>query len=247
MVSCERRGGVKILISYFSRTGNTENLAFAIGNELEERGHSLEWEVIKPVVYYSWLREVARDFPRYLSIAFSLVSDRWMEHHIRTYNQVEEDIQPLMHPDVSEFDRICIGGPKWGQISYPIARYIQIVRGIRGKTVGSFTTFGGPPLQTFEIDLIHKPMARLLGRMGAECVAMASVTSGYHEASLMPLFRLVSRYWFGKPIEQFMIGSEHANTEITKFCTELLGKSPREKDTRTRSSRSRGKRPGSSS
>ena len=39
---------MKILISYFSRTGNTEQLARVIGATLEARGHSLEWETITP-------------------------------------------------------------------------------------------------------------------------------------------------------------------------------------------------------
>lgn len=212
---------MRILMAYFSRTGCTEKLAGAIVDELLARGHTIEFEVIKPAVYYSWLREVARDWPRYPSIACTLVSTGWREHHIKTYNQVEEDIQPLRHPDVSEFDRICIGGPKWAQISYPVARYLQTVRGIRGKKVGSFATFGGPPLKSFEIDLIEKPMAQLVGRLGAEVVATTYVTSAYHEASLMPLFRLVSLLRFGKPVEHFMLGSEYANKGINDFCDKV--------------------------
>jgi hypothetical protein len=212
---------MKILISYFSRTGHTERLAMAIGAELGSRGHVLEWEVIRPAVYYSWLREVARDFPRYPSIAMSLASSSWRRHHIETYCQVEEDIQPLRYPDVSGFDRICIGGPKWAQISYPLARYLQTVRGIRGKKIGSFATFGGPPLRTFEIEFYERPVACLLGRMGALVVANLGVSSAYHEASLMPLFRLVSLLRFGRPIEEFTLGSEYAGSRIEKFCTDL--------------------------
>jgi hypothetical protein len=213
---------MRILLSYFSRTGNTERLAQAIGAELQSRGHTLEWEVIKPAVYYSWFREVSRDFPRYLSIITSLVSSSWRRHHVETYYQVEEDIQPLRFPDVCGFDRICIGGPKWAQISYPMARYLQTVRGIRGKRVGSFFTFGGPPLPTFEIELYEKPIARLLGRMGAEVVASLGLSSAYHEASVMPLFRLASRRRFGRPIEDFTVESEYGVSGIRKFCADLL-------------------------
>ncbi len=213
---------MEILLSYFSRTGYTEKLAMAIGYELRSRGHTLEIEVIKPAVYYSWLRELARDFPRYPSIGCGLVSSSWRRHHIETYYQVEEDIQPLKYPDVSGFERICIGGPKWAQISYPVARYLQTVRGIRGKKVGTFATFGGPPLESFELELIEKPMARLLERMGAEVVANLGVSSAYHEASLMPLFRLLSLLRFGRSIEDFTLGSEYAATGIQRFCNDLL-------------------------
>lgn len=217
---------MRILLSYFSRTGYTERLALAIGAELGSRRHTLEWEVIRPAVCYSWLREVARDWPRYPSIALSLASPSWRRRHIETYYQVEEDIQALRFPDVSGFDRICIGGPKWAQISYPAARYLQTVRGIRGKRVGSFITFGGPPLKTFEIELYERPVARLLGRMGAEVVASLGVSSGYHEASIMPLFRLVSLLRFGRPIEDFMLGSRYADSGIQRFCNDLLEEVP---------------------
>jgi hypothetical protein len=213
---------MRILIAYFSRTGSTEKLAAALADELKSRGHAVEFEVIKPVVYYSLLREVSRDFPRYPSILFSLASSSWRRHHIATYNQVEEDIQSLKYPDVSEFERICIGGPKWAQISYPVARYLRTVRGIRGKKVGSFATFGGPPLKVFELELIEKPMARLLGRMGAEVVANLGVTSAYHEAGILPLFRLLSRLKFGRPIEDFKPGTEFANRGLQDFCDNLL-------------------------
>ena len=213
---------MRILIAYFSRTGSTESLAAALADELKSRGHTIEFEVIKPVVYYSLLREVSRDFPRYPSILFSLASSSWRRHHIATYNQVEEDIESLKYPDVSEFERICIGGPKWAQISYPVARYLRTVRGIGGKKVGSFATFGGPPLKTFELELIEKPMARLLGRMGAEVVANLGVTSAYHEAGILPLFRLLSRLIFGRPIEDFKLGTEYANRGVQDFCDKLL-------------------------
>lgn len=213
---------MRILIAYFSRTGSTEKLAAALADELKSRGHTIEFEVIKPAVRYSLLREMSRDFPRYPSILFSLASPSWRRHHIDTYKQVEEDIQSLKYPDVSEFDRLCIGGPKWAQISYPVARYLQTVRGLRGKKVGSFATFGGPPLKTFELELIEKPMARLLGRMGAEAVAYLGVSSAYHEAGLMPLFKLHSRLKFGRPIEDFKLGSEYADRGIQKFCDNLL-------------------------
>jgi len=213
---------MRILLSCFSRTGSTERLAQSIAAEIQSRGHTLEWEVIKPSVYYSWFHEVSRDFPRYLSIFTSLASSSWRRHHLETYYQVEEDIQPLRFPDVSGFDLICIGGPKWAQISYPMARYLQTVRGIRGKRVGSFFTFGGPPLPTFEVELYEKPIARLLGRMGAEVVASLGLSSAYHEATIMPLFRLASRLRFGRPVKDFMVGTEYANSGIQKFCNDLL-------------------------
>lgn len=215
---------MKILVAYFSKTGNTETLAKSIGNELTRRGHSIEYEVIKPTVCYSWLREAARDFPRYPFIVASLLSTSYKERYMRKYSQVEEDIQALNYPDISGFDRICVGGPKWAQISYPVARYLQIIRGIRGKKLGIFATFGGPPLKVFELELIFRPMTMLIERMGAKVVASVGISSAYHAAGLMPLFKFISRQRFSKPIEHFTMNSHYANKGIGDFCDNMENK-----------------------
>jgi len=212
---------VNILVAYFSKTGNTERLAVSIGDELTRRGHSVEYETIKPSVAYSWLREVIRDFPRYPFMALSLSSSKYRKRYLRKYHQVEEDIQALKYPDISSFDRICVGGPKWAQISYPVARYLQIIRGIRGRKLGIFATFGGPPLEVFELELIYKPMTTLIERMGASVIARVAVSSAYHAAGIMPLFRLISRLRFSKPIESFTLKSEYARKGIMDFCDHI--------------------------
>lgn len=217
---------MKILISYFSRTGYTAKLARAIGAELESRGHSLEWEELRPMVRFSWFRELVRDWPRYPSIGLSLASRSWREHHIGTYHQVEEDIQPLRFSDVSGFDRVCIGGPKWAQLSYPVARYLRIVKGLYGKKAGSIFTFGGPPLEIFELELYKRSMERALERAGARAVASLGVSSAYHEAGFMSLFRITSRVRFGRPVSSFTIESEYARRRIPRFCDDLLKDGP---------------------
>ena len=212
---------MKMLVAYFSNTGYTEKLAIAIHEELARRGHEVEVEKIRPAIAYAWLREAARDVPRYPSIILSLFSNAWRRHHLRTYNQVEEDIQSLKYPDISEFDRICIGGPKWGQMSYPVARYLQTIRGIRGKNIGAFCTFGGPPLPVFEVELIFEPMRRLIERMGAHMVGQVCVSSAYHAAGLMPLFRMLSRLSFRRPVTDFLLASEYGKNGVQNFCDEI--------------------------
>jgi hypothetical protein len=212
---------MKILLSYFSRTGCTETLAHAIEKELVSRGHAIEHEIIQPSVHYSCLRELAQDWPRYPLIAAGLVSRAWREHYIKNYHQVEEDIQPLSWPDVSGFDRICIGTPKWAQLSYPVARYLKTVTGLQDKKVGVFATFGGPPLKIFEKEMIFKPMADRVAMRGGNVVATVGISSGYHEAGYMPLFRLASRSLLGQPIENFTLGSDFAAKDILSFCDDL--------------------------
>lgn len=212
---------MKILVAYFTMTGYTEKLANAIHEELARRGHTVEVEKIKPATAYSWLREVARDFPRYPSVTLSLCSSTWRRRHVRTYNQVEEDIQALKYPDISGFDRICVGGPKWAQMSYPVARYLQTIRGIRGKKIGAFCTFGGPPLRVFEVELIFEPMRQLIERMGAQMVGQVCVSSAYHAAGLMPLFRTLSRLRFRRPVTDFMLASEYGRDGVREFCDRI--------------------------
>ena len=213
---------LKILIAYFSRTGNSERLAKFIGNELEKRGLEVVFDEIKPVVLYSLFRELSRDFPRYPALALSLFIPFWRRFFLRHYHQVEEDIQPMEYPNVSGFDRVCVGGPKWAIFSYPVARYLQTVRGIMGKKMGIFATFGGPPLKVFEVELLDSPMTRLIERLGSEVVARVFISSGYHEAGIMPIFRLISRLRFFQPIDNFVLGSEYAEKGIKDFCDDLM-------------------------
>jgi hypothetical protein len=212
---------MKILIAYFSRTGNTEIMAREIEKILLQRGHTVSFEIIKPSIYYSILREALRDFPRVPAIALAIFLPVWRRHYFRTYNQVEEDIQALAYPNVSEFDIVCIGTPKWGHISYPVARYMQIVRGLRGKKTGVFATFAGPPLKIFEIELLFEPMKIFLTRMGSRVIATAGISTGFHEVGLMPLFNLISKLRFRKPIKDFKIESEYGQKMIKDFCDSI--------------------------
>lgn len=107
---------------------------------------------------------------------------------------------------------MCVGGPKWAQICYPVAWYLQTVRGPHGKTIGTFATFGGRPLPVFEVELAEKPMARLLGQMGAVVTAIVCVSGALHEASVLPIFKLVSRLRFSRTIDDFKLAARTRRT-----------------------------------
>lgn len=212
---------MKMLCAYFSRTGHTKMLMKEIVSRLEKRGHSIEWEKIKTSEKTSRFAELLKDLHNYPGVFASIFKKSWRNHLTDTYIQTEEDIQPLAVPDISRFDRIVIAGPKWARISYPVARYITSVQGLAGKKVGSVSTFGGPPLRVFEIELIEKSMNRLLEDAGAFAVAHLGISSAYHELGLMPLFRCISRIRFCKPVKYFSIGTGYANKEIDFFCDQL--------------------------
>lgn len=209
---------MKILCAYFSRTGYTERLMKEIGTRLEKRGNSIEWEEIKTTEKTSCYTELKKDLHHYPGIFISLFKASWRNHFTATYVQTEEDIQTPAFPDVSQFDRIIIAGPKWARISYPVARYIQSLKGLAGKKIGSVSTFGGPPFRFFELELIEKSMNRIVEEAGASVIAHLGISSGYHELGLMPLFRFISRIRFCKPVKYFIIGSEYSDQQIESFC-----------------------------
>jgi hypothetical protein len=213
---------MNILCAVYSRSGNTRSLMEDVTSELETRGHSITWEELQVVEDSSIVRQVFRDIHHYPAIALGLFNRRWRNHYIKTYHQVEEDIVPLTYPDVSQFDRIIIAGPKWAQLSYPIARYINIVQGLEGKRVGFAATFGGPPLPVFEVELVKRPAQRFIEGRGAQVVSELLLSSGRHEVGLMPIFRFISRVRFFKPVSHYTIGSYYAREKVQLFCDDLL-------------------------
>ena len=212
---------MKILIAYFSKSGYTKDLAKAIESKLISRGHTVEFEIIKRAKNRSWFVEIFREILFYSSIGFALVNSWWRKYHLKTYNQIEEGIEPLSYPDITNFDIVCIGGPKWAHISYPVARYINTVKGLTGKKVGAFATFGGPPFKILELGLISNSMRRAITQQGAEMIAEAYISSNFHEAGLIPIFEILSRIVLKNPISNFTLGSDYANNAIKIFCDNI--------------------------
>ncbi len=214
---------MKILITYFSKTGYTKNFAEAIKSELTARGHEVEFETIIRTKNRSWIREVSYEILHYPALGLALANSWWRKQHHKKYHQIEEDIEPLTHPDISNFDIVCIGGPKWAHISYPVARYIKTVKGLSGKKVGAFATFGGPPFKVFELELISNAMKRSVASQGGEVISEAYISSNFHQVlGLIPIFGLFGHMILGKPIKDFVLGTEYANNEIEQFCDKLL-------------------------
>jgi hypothetical protein len=113
---------MKILIAYYSRTGQTEKLAEAIKKELENRGYLVDVEKVKAKKEHSFLG--------------------WQ--FIRLFKG-ECEILPPKIKDLSKYDAICIGSPNWTRLSLPMARYLKKVKGLEYKNVGFFATTYAPP------------------------------------------------------------------------------------------------------
>ncbi len=133
---------MKILMVYFSRTGYTERLIYEVKKNLETKGNTVYIERLRSLNEKSCVGEIWKDLHHYPLIFFSLFSKWWRQRYISNYTQVEDDIAPLQYSDVSEFDMVCIGGPKWAHVAYPVARYLRLVKGLEGKHIGSLYTFG---------------------------------------------------------------------------------------------------------
>lgn len=209
---------MKILLSYYSRTGHTERLARQLADELRTRGHTVVMEQIEVAKPKSRWNLLVRQIYQYPLVALSVWSSSLRRWWLQRYPQPEDDIQPLTHPDVSGFDHVCLGGPKWCYVSYPVARYLKQVEGLKGEEVSAFSTFGGPPLPVFEMELLFEPMRARIRERGGRLVATLGLSSNYHELSVLGIFRLITRIRFGRPLESFTIDSDYGREKVREFC-----------------------------
>jgi flavorubredoxin len=215
---------MKILVSCYSRTGNTERLARRIAEELKTRGHTVVVDRIEVVKSKGRWNLLVRQVYQYPFVALSVLSSWFRRWWLKHYLQPEDDVQPLAHPDVSDFDHVCIGGPKWCYISYPVARYLKQVKGLRNKKVSAFSTFGGPPLEVFELALLFEPMRARIQERDGTLVATLGLSSNYHELSVLGIFKLITRISFRRPLESFTIDSDYGKEKIGEFC-DTIGQS----------------------
>jgi hypothetical protein len=215
---------MKILLSYYSRTGHTERLAKRIEEGLKTRGHTVvvdRIEVAKPKSRWNLL---VRQIYQYPLVVLSLLSSSFRRWWLRHYLQPEDDVRPLAHPDVSDFDHLCVGGPKWCYISYPVARYLKQVEGLESKKVSAFSTFGGPPLEVFELELLFEPLRARIEARRAALLATLGLSSNYHELHVLGIFRLVTRMKFRRSLESFTVDSEYGKEKVGEFC-DTIGES----------------------
>jgi hypothetical protein len=210
---------MKVLIAYYSRTGYTSALAQRIAEELKSRGHDVVFERIEVARRKSRWNLLFRQIYQYPLVALCLASSSFRRWWLKRYIQPEDDLQPLAYPDVSEFDHVCIGGPKWCYISYPIARYFRLLQGLQNKKVSAFSTFAGPPFEVFEIELIFTPMSDRIRALGGTIIATLGLSSFYHELGILPIFRRVTPRVFQRALESFTIDSEYGKEKIKEFVS----------------------------
>lgn len=216
---------MNILVAYYSRSGHTESLGQRLQNELISRGHTVTMERIHASKEVGKWRLALPLWPSIPLLPLCMISARIRQWWLACYPQPESTIRTLAHPDVSRFDLICIGMPKWLYLPYPMARYLNTISGLQGKRVAAFATFCGPPLKTFEIELLFEPLTHRIRNKGAQLCAQLAGSSHFHEffffREMEYVFRLASRIVFGRSLRSFTLGSAWAESEVQRFCDAL--------------------------
>lgn len=215
----------RILVPYYSRSGHTQQLAFALAAELSVRGHEVVLEKIEAVQERSKWLLVPPLLPLLPFLPLYLIHAPFRHWWLNRYRQQEQDIKPLVHPDLSDFDIILLGGPKWLYISYPVARYLNRADGLAGKKVGVFATFCGPPLEVFELEMLFSPLKDRISARGASVFDTLAVSSQYHPffffGEMERIFQWISKKAFNRPLSEFALKSEWGSKEVKRFCDSI--------------------------
>lgn len=217
---------MRVLVVYYSRTGHTAGLANALIKELRQLGMEVTTEEIKVKRDWNkWLLPIPL-LPLLPMLPIYLASKRFRRFWHDTYRQQEQAIQALAFPDVSDFDLVLLGTPKWLYISYPVARWLNTVTGLKGKKVATFATFCGPPLRVFEIEMLFEPMEARLRSHGAIVSERLAISSDYHPYfffdEMRRLFRWISIKAFRRPLVDFTLGGAVGQSELKRFLGRLM-------------------------
>lgn len=219
---------MRILIVCYSRSGHTARLAEVLAQEMTARGHEVVRETIRPVRDWNkWLLAIPLlPLLPFLPLYLAWARFRRLLHTL--YFQPEQSIQPLEHPDVSGFDLVLLGTPKWLYISFPVARWLRTIQGLAGRNVAPFATFCGPPLRVFEVGMLFDTMDAQIRRRGGKVVGRLHVSSGYHAffwfGEMEAIFRWISRHAFQRPLMDFTLDGEIGQAEVERFCNSLAGR-----------------------
>lgn len=216
---------MRILIVHYSRSGHTARLATELAQALAARGHAVAREEIRPLREWNkWLLVVPLlPLLPFLPLYLAWAPFRRLWHAV--YFQPEQAIRPLAHPDVSGFDLVLLGTPKWLYLAYPVARWLRTAQGLAGRRVAPFATFCGPPLEVFEVEMLFAPLDARIRRRGATVAGRLHVSSAHHPffwfGEMEGLFRWLSRKAFGRPLADFTLDGELGRAAVRRFCDAL--------------------------
>lgn len=111
---------MKVLIAYYSKTGNTEKAAKAINDNLSKKGIEVQCEKIRPLKDEGLIGGSLKAILRY---------------EVPIMNQ---------NLDVSKYDLVIVGSPMWAGSPAPaINSYLTDIEGLRAKDAALFVTSAG--------------------------------------------------------------------------------------------------------
>lgn len=143
----------KVLVLYYSQTGNTKMVAEEIANRL-----NADIEEIVMINPYD--------------TCFAATIERCKEEQAQG---ISPEIQPIK-ADLSQYDLIFVGYPIWfGTFAPPIATWLSNVD-LSGKKVALFCTFGSGGMETSSCDFTEQqPDAEVLGCYGVRAARLEAM------------------------------------------------------------------------
>lgn len=215
-----------VLVVHYSRSGHTARLAGVLARELGARGHRVSEETIRPRREWNkWLLALPL-LPLLPFLPLYLAWRPFRRFWHAVYYQPQQAIRPLVHPDVSGFDLVLLGTPKWLYVSYPVARWLRTVTGLDGVRVAPFATFCGPPLQVFEVEMLFDPLEASLARRGAVPTGRLFLSSDHHpyfwHDEMARFFRWLSQRVFARPLGDFTLDGVVGRAAVQAFCDSVL-------------------------
>lgn len=212
----------RVLVAHYSRTGHTARLAEFLAAEMRQRGCDVDTEAIRVERDWNkWLLPLPL-LPLLPVLPVYLMSPHFRRIWHRIYHQPQQAIRPLAIPNLSAYDLVLLGTPKWLYLSFPLASWLNEIQGLGGRRVAPFATFCGPPLKVFELEMLFTPLESRLRARGATVVDRMAVSSNYHPyfffGEMERLFRFISRRAFGRPLADFTLDGVVGRAEVQRFC-----------------------------
>ncbi|MBI4455304.1 MAG: hypothetical protein HY644_05325 [Acidobacteria bacterium] len=156
---------MKILVVYFSFTGNVRTLASWIQAELEAVAE-VTFKVIEPRSphdYWGWL---ARSFLPGWRVAIKETTT-----------------------DLAPFDLICFGFPKWTLSCPPANQYLKIMKHSQGKRFALFMSYGGFDQERYLRSMVRKVVKRGGYIVAAQAIKRSAIRQGAHSEALRSFCR----------------------------------------------------------
>lgn len=140
------RREARLLLAYFSYTGNTKRIAQALSERLQQSYH-VEIVEIVPTHRRSYLH--------------------WLAYSFAPDSEVEIENKET---ELSSYDAVLLGFPKWTFSCPPLNRYVRRLRSLSKPRFYLFMTCGG-----FDEQRFLNSMTRKLTKMGCSVVESLTV------------------------------------------------------------------------